>query len=133
MGKIKRKFDLQFKIQLCQAIENNMMTVADICREHQLQRPLVEGWLAKYISGAMEKESPTKTRALEREIEKLRAKVGEQAMVIDLLKKMDHWKRQQKSGRSFMITSQNLAQLQKPAEPPASPFPATTTNRKKTK
>jgi transposase-like protein len=130
MGKIKRKFDVQFKIQVCQAIESGAASVGDVCKEHQLQRNMVEGWLARYVSGDLESQSPTRLRQLERENEKLRSKVGELTMTIDLLKKVDAWKRQQKSVDSSIITSRNLAQFQKPAEPSDSSRPPTTTGRR---
>lgn len=131
MGKIKRKFDVQFKIQVCQTIESGAATVADICKEYQLQRNMVEGWLARFVSGELESQSPTRLRAIEKENEKLRAKVGELTMTIDLLKKVDAWKRQQRSVDSSIITSRNLAQFQQPAEPPGSLSRATTTGRKR--
>ena len=33
MGKIRRKFDVQFKTKVCQSIEAGICTVLDICRE----------------------------------------------------------------------------------------------------
>lgn len=131
MGKIKRKFDVQFKIQICQAIESGTATVAEVCREHQLQKNIVEGWLARYVSGDLESQSATRLRQLEKENEKLKAKVGELTMTVDLLKKVDAWKKQQRNADSSVITSKNLAQFQKDAESSDSPPPATTTGRRK--
>jgi transposase-like protein len=131
MGKIKRKFDVQFKIQVCQAIENGTASVNELCQQHQLQRPTVEGWLAKYVSGDLEKRSPDRLRQLEKENEKLLAKVGQLTMTVDLLKKVDDWRRQQKSAALPVITSKNLALYQKPAGPSDSPPRASTTSRKK--
>ncbi len=88
MGKIKRKFEIQFKIQVCQAIESGASSVLDVCREYQLARNMVEGWLAKYVSGSLENDSPTRQRAIEKENEKLKAKVAELMLQIDVLKKM---------------------------------------------
>jgi len=131
MGKIRRKFDVQFKIQICQAIESGAVSVAEICQQHQLKKPTVEGWLARYVSGEFEKRSPDRLRQLEKENEKLRAKVGELTMAVDLLKKVDDWKRRQKSVALPVITSRNLAQYQRPADPLDSPSPATTIGRRK--
>lgn len=131
MGKIKRKFDVQFKMQICQAIESSTASLIEICQQHQLQKSTVQGWLARYVSGELEKRSPDRLRQLERENEKLLAKVGQLTMTVDLLKKVDDWKRQQKSAALPVITSRNLAQYQKPAEPSGSPSRASTTGRKK--
>ncbi len=131
MGKIRRTFDVQFKMQICQAIETGTASVLEICQQHQLQRPTVEGWLARYVSGEFEKRSPDRLRQLEKENEKLRAKVGELTMTVDLLKKVEDWKRRQKSAALPVITSRNLAQCRKPAEPSDLASRASTTGRKR--
>lgn len=132
MGKIRRKFDVSFKTQVCQRIEAGLQTVAEICHENQLQRSVVEGWLQRHTSGALSAKATDRQRELERENEKLKAKVGELTMTIDLLKKMEAWKKQQTSAASSIITSKNLAQFQRPADMLVSPRRATTTNRKGT-
>jgi transposase-like protein len=114
MGKIKRKFDVQFKIQVCQGIESGGYTVAEISRENQIQKAVIEGWLRKFSSGELESKSPSSLSKLEREIEKLKTKIGEQAMEIDLLKKMEVWKRSQRNVDTSIVTSKNLAQFQRP-------------------
>jgi len=133
MGKIRRKFDVSFKTQDCQRIEAGLQTVAEICHENQLQRQMVEGWLSRYVSGKMAPRVTDRQRELERENEKLKAKVGELTMTIDLLKKVELWKKQQTSVGSSIITSRNLAQFQKPADMLSYPRPATTTNPRGTK
>ena len=133
MGKIKRKFDVQFKIQVCQAIEAGTHTVAGICRDHQLQRQVVEGWLQKYTDGTLQVKSGNRQSELERENEKLKAKIGELTMHIDLLKKVENWKRQQTSASSLTITSSNLAQYQRDVKPSGSPSQVTTISRNKSR
>ena len=133
MGKIRRKFDIGFKVQVCERIESGLQSVAEVCRENQLQRPLVEGWLQRYSRGTLIAKTPTRQTELERENEKLRAKIGELTMTIDLLKKMEVWKRQQTNVASSIITSSNLAQFQEPAEKSAWRSRATITNQPKTK
>jgi len=133
MGKIRRKFDVSFKIQVCQRIEAGLQTVAEICRDNQLQRSVVEGWLQRYTAGTLSPKVNDHEKELERENEKLKAKVGELTMTIDLLKKVEAWKKQQTSVASSIITSSNLAQFQKPANTLASLRPATTTSPRGTK
>jgi transposase len=132
MGKIRRKFDVQFKTKVCQSIEAGANTVVEICREHQLQRSVVEGWIKRYTTGTLVTPG-NREKELERTVEKLQAKVGELTMTIDLLKKVEAWKKQQTSVGSSIITSSNLAQFQRPAKPLDSPAPATTTNRSGTR
>ena len=117
MGKIRRMFDIQFKTQVCQAIESGTHRVVDICREHQLQRSTVEGWMKRHVSGTPISGPSMREKELERENEKLKAKIGELTMTVDLLKKMENWKKQQRSANSSIITSRNLAQFQPPVKP----------------
>ena len=130
MGRIRRRFDLQFKIQICEALESGTANIREICHQYQLQKATVEAWAVSYMNGQMQKRLPDRVTQLERENEKLKAKVGELTMLVDLLKKMEALKRQQKSEKSPIITSRNLAQYQKPVEPSGSPYQATTTSRK---
>lgn len=132
MGKIRRKFDIQFKIRVCQAIEAGT-PVREICRDNQLQRAVIESWMQKYVSGALEAKAGTRQSELERENEKLKAKVGELTMHIDLLKKMGDWKKQPTSANSSIITSKDLDQFQKDVKPQALPSRAITTNRKRSR
>jgi len=128
MGKIRRKFDVSFKIQICQRIEAGLQSMAEICHDNQIQRTVVEGWLQRYSAGTLAPKATDRQKELERENEKLKAKVGELTMTIDLLKKVEAWKKQQTSVASSIFTSSNLAQFQKPAGTLASPRRATTTN-----
>jgi transposase len=133
MGKIRRKFDVSFKIQVCQRVEAGLQSVAEVCHDNQLQRSVVEGWIQRYTAGTLVPKANDRQKELERENEKLRAKIGELTMTIDLLKKVEAWKKQQTSAASSIITSRNLAQFQKPADMLASRRPATTTNPRGTK
>jgi transposase-like protein len=133
MGKIRRKFDVSFKIQVCQRIEAGIQDVAGICRENQLQRTVVEGWIQRYTAGTLSPKAGDREKELERENEKLKSKIGELTMTIDLLKKVEAFKQRLKSEDSLIYTSRNLAQYQKPAKPLALPPPATTTGPRGTR
>jgi transposase-like protein len=133
MGKIRRKFDISFKVQVCQRIEAGIQQVTEICHENQLQRAVVEGWLQRYTAGTLVPKTNDRQKELERENEKLKAKIGELTMTIDLLKKVEAWKKQQTNVASSIITSANLAQFQRPADMLVSRRPATTTKPRGTK
>lgn len=120
MGKIKRSFDVQFKTRVCEVVRSGMMTVAEACREYQLSRAAVDRWLAAYDGGELSERRSTRERELERENERLKAKVGDLTMQIDILKKIEDWQRRERSVASSIITAENLAQFQKPAPRPAS-------------
>jgi transposase len=133
MGKIKRTFDAQFKTRVCEAIRGGLKSIGEACREHQLSRTTVDRWLAAFDEGRLTGRPCGRERELERENERLKAKVGELTMQIDILKKIEEWERRQRSVASSIITDKNLAQFQRPAEPPTSPSRPTTTGGRKTR
>jgi transposase-like protein len=133
MGKVRRKFDVGFKFRICEAIRSEQVSTAEVCREYQLARSMVNRWLEAYDEGRLAGNDSSRVRALERENEQLKAKVGELTMQIDVLKKIEAWKRRQRSVASSIITAENLEQFQKPAEPQESQSRRTTTKRKKTR
>src|SRR5690606_38351470 len=79
----------------------------------------------------LEAQSATRLRALEKENEKLKAKVGELTLQIDVLRKIDDWKRRQRNVDSAVITASNLDQFRRPAEPSDSSPRRTTTSRRR--
>ena len=87
MGKIKRKFDVQFKTTVVQAIQSGTHTLKDICQEHQLQRQTVERWIERFSEGQLIERSYLREKLLEKENDKLKSKIGDLVMQIDLLKK----------------------------------------------
>lgn len=133
MGKIRRRFDVQFKTRICETIRGGLASISEVCREYQLSRTVVDRWLTAFDEGRLTERSSSRERELERENERLKAKVGELTMQIDILKKIEDWKRREKSVASSIITEENLARFQRPVKPPASPSRPTTTKRKKTR
>ena len=68
MGRIRRSFDIQFKMKVCEAIERGDRAVLEICREFQLQRAVVEGWMKKYLRGDLTPKSKTRESDYERDL-----------------------------------------------------------------
>lgn len=130
MGKIRRKFDIQYKIKVAEAIASGAIDIGELCGDHQLSRGVVDRWVAAYKEGSLG-ASANREKELERENEKLKAKIGDLTMQIDLLKKVESWKKSQRSVDTSIITPSNLAQFQKPAKPSDSQSQATTTGPKK--
>jgi len=95
MGKIRRRFDAQFKQEICQAVISGQ-DIREICQDHQLHRQTIERWIARFQQGEPLGKPSVKEKALERENEKLKAKIGELVVHIDLLKKfhqtLSKWK-----------------------------------------
>jgi transposase-like protein len=116
MGKIRRKFEAEFKRQLIAEIEAGHMTTSQAARDHQLSRSLVERWRMQYRNNALVDRPSPRERQLEAENEKLKAKIGDLVMQMDHLKKLQAWVQRQKSADTSVITAKNLDQFRKPAK-----------------
>lgn len=135
MGRIRRTFDIGFKIKVCEVIDTGEKTVLEICRQYQLQRPVVESWLQKFVRGELKpKLLESEESAQTREIEKLKAKVGELTMQNDALKKLFRARQEQppKSERSSIHTGESLGVNVKQLKPVIY-LPAPSTTNKKVK
>lgn len=111
MGKERRKFTIGFKQQVVQEIESGLVTKAGACRKYAIADGVVERWVLKYRDGTLVEKPSTEEKALRAENERLKAKVGELIMLIDVLKKMENYARQKKKEESCVITSRTLAAL----------------------
>jgi len=116
MGKIRRKFETEFKRQLIAQIEAGQTTIGQAARDHQISRSVIERWRARYRNNALVDRPSNRERQLEAENEKLRAKVGELVMQMDYLKKLQAWVQQRKSADTSIITAKNWDQFRKPAK-----------------
>ena len=115
MGKIRRKFQVEFKQQLVQQIESGIITQSQAAREYQISASVIGHWRLKFRQGVLMERPSSMERILEAENEKLKAKVGDLTMKIDLLKKMEDYARQQRSVDLSVITGKNLVQFKKGA------------------
>ena len=135
MGRIRRTFDIGFKNKVCEAIDAGEKTVLDNCRQYQLQRPVIEGWLQKFVRGDLKpKGIESEESAQAREIEKLKAKVGELTMQNDALKKLFKTRQEQlpRSERSSKQTGSSSGAKDGLARPVIYlPAPSTTGKRVK--
>jgi transposase len=115
MGRIRRKFSVDFKQQVVREIEAGL-SLNEAARHHQIDPSVLSHWRNKYRQGALvEKPSPHE-KALEKENEKLKAKIGELVMEIDILKKFQKYMEKQKKLDTSVITAKNLDQFRKDVE-----------------
>ena len=115
MGKIRRKFQVEFKQQLVQQIESGVITQSQASRDYQISAGVISHWRLKFRQGQLVERPSSRERVLESENEKLKAKVGELTMKVDLLKKMEDYARRLRGVDSSVITSKNLVQFKKGA------------------
>jgi transposase-like protein len=114
MGKVRRKFDAAFKVKLVQEILAGETTQSKACRDHQLSPTVVKRWVEKFQTGQPIEDRPSaRERQLEEENRRLKAKIGDLVMQIDVLKKLDGFVRQRRNATSSVVTASNLARLRK--------------------
>jgi transposase-like protein len=116
MGKIRRKFETEFKRQLIAQVEAGQLTVREAAREHQLSPSLVDYWREQYRGNRLIERPSSRERQLEAENEKLKAKIGDLVMQMDHIKKLQAWVQRKKNADISVITAKNLDQFRKPAK-----------------
>lgn len=91
-----RYFSTDFKRKRVQELENNLVTISDICKIHHVSRTSVYRWLYKYSNMAkkqvrqvVESKSDTKKiQLMESQIKELERIVGQKQILIDFQDKM---------------------------------------------
>jgi transposase len=115
MGKIRRKFSVDFKQQVVREIEAGL-SLNGSASKYQIDPSVLSHWRYKYRQGFLVAKPSPHEKALEKENEKLKAKIGELVMENDLLKKFQKYVENQKKLDTSVITAKNLDQFQKDAE-----------------
>ena len=109
MGKIRRKYDAEFKKSIAEQIVSGQKSMNSLCREHQMSPGTVSLWVKKYEQGQSFKSGPScKEKLLERENLKLKEKLAELYLQVDALKKMEDFLQQKRRENSYVITSRSL-------------------------
>ncbi len=91
-----RYFSPDFKKKRVRELENNLVSIADICKTYHVSRTSVYRWIYKYSSMAKKQEKQVveaksdtkKIQLLEDRIKELERAVGHKQMLIDIKDKM---------------------------------------------
>jgi transposase-like protein len=91
-----RYFSPDFKKKRVRELENNLVSIADICKTYHVSRTSVYRWIYKYSSMAKKQEKQVveaksdtkKIQLLEDRIKELERAVGQKQMLIDIKDKM---------------------------------------------
>ena len=116
MGKVKRKFDIEFKKQIIETIDSGHKTLTETAREHQISAGLLVKWRRQLREGSLVAGPSSREKALEAELAKYRELCGKQAFENDWLKKMLEFSKRLKSESSSVVTSANWSPSKKDAE-----------------
>jgi transposase-like protein len=115
MGKQRRKFSADFKRQVIQEVEAGL-SLNEAARRYQISTSVITTWRDLFRRGALIDKPTAEVKALRKENQQLKAKIGEMLMEIDHLKKLDDWIRRRKKLDTSIITAKNLEEFQKDAE-----------------
>ncbi len=109
MGKVRRKFTIGFKKQVVDEVESGLLSKSAAARKYEVSSSVIDHWIMKARDGVLNERPSNAEKALRAENEKLKAKVGELTMLVDVLKKMEDYGRQRRSEISSAVISKNLA------------------------
>ena len=112
MGKTRRRFTAGFKQQVVQEVEAGLVAKAQAARKYEVSASVIDRWIWKYRDGTLVDKPSSEEKALKAENERLKAKIGELTMQIDLLKKLEAYAQQKRKENTSVITLRNLAQFQ---------------------
>jgi transposase-like protein len=119
MGKVRRKFSEEFKVNLARQIEEKKITVDAAMRKYQISSGLVYTWMRRYKGmdpGSIVVKPSIREKELERENSALKEKLADLFMQVELLKKAEDWVASKKSASSLIYTSSNWARYKKGAK-----------------
>ncbi len=116
MGKIKRKFDIEFKKQIIARIDSGESTLSEIAREHQISSGLLVKWRRQLREGGLVSGPSGREKVLEAELTKYRELCGKQAFEIEFLKKIHETLKRLREERLSVVTSSTLDPSKKGAK-----------------
>ncbi len=104
-----RHFPLEFKQRVLQEIEGGLRSKAAVAREEKISSSLIDRWQKQAREGALQDHPTAKERQMARELDWYKKKVAEQAMEIDLLKKIEEYSQRMRKSNGFVVTGLNMA------------------------
>jgi len=116
MGKRQRRFTNQFKRNLVDQIEAGLISQSQAARDHTISPSLISRWRHQIQDGTLIDRPTAREKALERELERYKKKVGELILVNDTLKKIQEKRRRLKLLNESVVSPRTLAQSKKDAE-----------------
>jgi len=116
VGKIRRKFEVEFKRQVAEQIELGRLTVGQAAREYQISPSAIDRWRKRFRENRLVDKPSSRERMLEAENERLKAKIGDLVMQIEHQKKLQEYIERSRSVDTSVITAKNWDQYRKGAK-----------------
>ena len=108
-----RHFPLEYKQRIVQEVESGLRSKAAVAREEKIACSLIDRWQKQMREGVLKDHPSSRERQLMRENDWYKKKVAEQAMEIDLLKKIEEHSLRMRKSNGFIVTGPSTAGLRK--------------------
>ncbi len=117
MGRIKqRKYDNEFKRELVAQVESGQITQSQAARQHEISPSLIAKWRQQIREGNLIDKPTAREKAMEKELEQYKKKVGELTLVVDYFKKTLEISRRMRKLNSSVVSPRTLDLSKEPAE-----------------
>lgn len=116
MGKPQRRFSNQFKRDLVDQVEAGAISQSRAAREYEISPSLISRWRRQIREGTLVDRPTAREKAMEKELERYKKKVGELTLANDLLKKIQERQRRQRLLNESVVSPRTLDPSNKPAE-----------------
>lgn len=111
MGKIRRKYDPEFKEKVARQLINKELSYSQARQQYQVSNGSLSLWVENVRGHRPFKAAINhREKLLEKENLKLKEKLAELYLEVEALKKMEDYARRLKSENSYTITSRSLGQ-----------------------
>lgn len=116
MSKKKRSFSVELKKLIVSEVESGALSLTGAARKYQVSATSIGLWREKFRKGELIEKPSNREMQLEKEVQELKAKVGELVMQVDLLKKVEEYTHRLRSADSSTITGLNWRRFRKDAK-----------------
>lgn len=116
MKKKYRNFDDEFRREVISRIDNGEISKSQAAREYAISPSLIDRWRKQIHDGTMRSRVSRREKQLERELEMYKKKVGEQSILIDLLKKINYTSACMRKSSGYVVTGKPVAPKEKGAK-----------------
>lgn len=108
MGKRQRRYGNQFKRDLVDRIEAGLISQTQAARQHSISPSLISRWRHQIAEGTLIDKPTAREKALEKELERYKKKVGELTLSVDLFKKIQEKKRRLRLLNESVVSPRTL-------------------------
>lgn len=116
MKKKYQKYTLEFKEKILREIEDGMVSLAEQSRRHGIAPGLISYWKRQSKDGKLSASPDRRVRELEKEVDSLKATIGDLYRQVEAFKKSEEDRARRRSESSSIITAETLARSKKPAK-----------------